>query len=110
MERGGDGFVGDQHRAVTGEGTARPGEHLDRTGEVVQHLEGWVLQPGEGLEFSPVWMEMTSGAPLDGLERYAAEVGRRHGAPHNGPTSGWGSWGHYLEGIDADLMLVDGFR
>jgi alpha-galactosidase len=70
----------------------------------VQFLEGREMRSGERLETAPLWLGVSRDAPLHLLEAYASDVGRRHGsAPREAPC-GWGSWGHFLESIDVDLM------
>lgn len=67
-------------------------------------LEGWQIDAGESLLIDPLWLGVSHAAPLQALEAFATNFGD---AMHCDPTSspsGWGSWGHWLERIDAGLM------
>jgi alpha-galactosidase len=70
----------------------------------VQFLEGREIGSGERLETAPLWLGVSRAAPFELLEAYANDVGRRHGASPREAPCGWGSWGHFLERIDVDLM------
>lgn len=67
-------------------------------------LEQMRLEPGESLALSPMWCAVTRTAPLEALEQYASAVGELHGVKLPPSACGWGSWGHFFEQIDADLM------
>lgn len=67
-------------------------------------LEGWALAPGERVQIDPLWLGATSAAPLAAMERFATVLGTAMHARVNTPPTGWGSWGHWFERIDAGLM------
>ncbi len=68
-------------------------------------LEQWTLSPGESVTIDPLWIGATRDAPLLALERFAELLGAAQSARLAvSPPSGWGSWGHWLERIDAGLM------
>ena len=67
-------------------------------------LEGWALAAGTRLQVDPLWLGATALAPLATLEQFASVLGTAMHARVDTPPSGWGSWGHWLERIDAGLM------
>ena len=67
-------------------------------------LEQWVLSPGESVTLDPLWLALCGTAPFEALEQFADVLGASQGARISSPPSGWGSWGHWLERIDAGLM------
>ena len=67
-------------------------------------LEGWALAAGTRLQVDPLWLGATVLAPLAALEQFASVLGAAMHARVDTPPSGWGSWGHWLERIDAGLM------
>lgn len=67
-------------------------------------LEGWTLHAGESVTLDPVWIGATGDAPHAALERFADVLGSAQHARLGASPSGWGSWGHWLERIDAGLM------
>jgi hypothetical protein len=71
---------------------------------VQQPLEGWSLPPSETLELDPIRVALETVAAYGALEAYASAVGVASGAHPREPVSGWGSWGHWSERIDAGLM------
>ena len=100
-QRGGPGIVlggADFRRFATAVDLAAAGL------EAAVFLERWRLAPGERLRVAPLWLGVSPDVPFALLEAYAANVGARHGVTPREPPCGWGSWGHFLESIDADLM------
>ncbi|MCY7300068.1 MAG: hypothetical protein LH616_12760, partial [Ilumatobacteraceae bacterium] len=67
-------------------------------------LEHWMLQPGATLRVDPVWIGASVAAPHAALERFASLLGFAWQTTIRRAPSGWGSWGHWLERIDAGLM------
>ena len=70
----------------------------------VQHLELAPLLPATAFELPALWLGVSPHSPLEALERYACDVARTHNVSPRASPCGWGSWGHFLESIDADLM------
>jgi hypothetical protein len=64
----------------------------------------WTLAAGESVELDALWLAFSLTPPLGALERFADAMGEAHAVTVPTPTSGWGSWGHWLERIDAGLM------
>jgi alpha-galactosidase len=72
--------------------------------EVEQRLER-ILEPGEGFDLEPVYLELGPEASAL-LERFATAQGRRAGARTRAPfQSGWCSWYHHFLGVTEEILL-----